>query len=247
MKRKNNNQANSGSKKFKSLGAINQSRRQFNVKNHLVSQSLIQNPIPNPGYLDFNEPQSFQSIGRRVKAATQPENRGYRSVPKRLAHNQSSSNRPIRRLMPSRLAPPISVPPRFLRTAPPPPPFRPPIPPMVMRRPLPPLPLPMFVPPVPFGSRFNAKKAANLMKAPKIGSQKKVLPNRKAKNVNKYQGQQYPLDKPWVTEEIKALHVKKLDLENRLKGKKDDKLFDEYKTVTHTFIQMYNSAKEKEV
>lgn len=54
---------------------------------------------------------------------------------------------------------------------------------------------------------------------------------------------QYPLDKPWVTEEIREEHKKKEDIENRLKGNKDDKLFAEFKVQRDKFVKMYETAR----
>ncbi|XP_058129964.1 circumsporozoite protein-like [Anopheles ziemanni] len=55
--------------------------------------------------------------------------------------------------------------------------------------------------------------------------------------------EEYPLDKPWVTEEIKAEHDKKADLANRLKGHRDDALFAQFKEQRDTFVKMYEAAR----
>uniref|UniRef100_A0A1S4HD75 DNA-binding protein K10 n=1 Tax=Anopheles gambiae TaxID=7165 RepID=A0A1S4HD75_ANOGA len=55
--------------------------------------------------------------------------------------------------------------------------------------------------------------------------------------------EEYPLDKPWVTEEIKAEHDKKADLANRLKGHRDDELFAQFKMQRDKFVKMYEAAR----
>lgn len=55
---------------------------------------------------------------------------------------------------------------------------------------------------------------------------------------------QYPIDKPWVSDEIRAVHDEKLDIENRLKGNKDDELFAQFKVQRDKFVSMYEAARE---
>lgn len=55
--------------------------------------------------------------------------------------------------------------------------------------------------------------------------------------------EEYPLDKPWVTEEIKAEHDKKCELAERLKGNKDDALFAQFKEQRDKFVKMYDAAR----
>lgn len=55
--------------------------------------------------------------------------------------------------------------------------------------------------------------------------------------------EEYPLDKPWVTEEIKAEHDKKVELAERLKGNKDDALFAQFKEQRDIFVKMYEAAR----
>nr|XP_016938785.1 DNA-binding protein K10 [Drosophila suzukii] len=56
---------------------------------------------------------------------------------------------------------------------------------------------------------------------------------------------QYPIDKPWVTDEIRTEHDKKVDIENRLKGHKDDELFAQYKGQRDKFVGLYEAAREE--
>ncbi|XP_055606115.1 DNA-binding protein K10-like [Uranotaenia lowii] len=55
--------------------------------------------------------------------------------------------------------------------------------------------------------------------------------------------EEFPLDKPWVTEEIKAEHDKKVEIADRLKGNKDDVLFAQYKEQLDKFVKMYEAAR----
>ncbi|XP_050069763.1 DNA-binding protein K10 [Anopheles maculipalpis] len=55
--------------------------------------------------------------------------------------------------------------------------------------------------------------------------------------------EEYPLDKPWVTADIKAEHDKKADLANRLKGHRDDALFAQFKEQRDKFVKMYEAAR----
>lgn len=56
-------------------------------------------------------------------------------------------------------------------------------------------------------------------------------------------GDKYPLNKPWVNDEIKAAHDKKVALSNQLKGKKDDQLFAEFKEQRDIFVKLYEAAR----
>lgn len=56
---------------------------------------------------------------------------------------------------------------------------------------------------------------------------------------------QYPIDKPWVTEDIRAEHAKKLDIENRLKGHKNDELFAQFRVQRDKFVTKYEAAREE--
>lgn len=67
---------------------------------------------------------------------------------------------------------------------------------------------------------------------------KKLKPKVPAKS-----REEYPLDKPWVTEEIKEEHNKKVELADRLKGHKDDVLFAQFKEQRDKFVKMYDAAR----
>lgn len=62
---------------------------------------------------------------------------------------------------------------------------------------------------------------------------------RTNQNVNKY-----ALDKPWVNDEIKEAHQLKTDLENQLKGKKNDEIFAKFKEQRDKFVSLYDAAKQ---
>uniref|UniRef100_A0A182W1F4 Uncharacterized protein n=1 Tax=Anopheles minimus TaxID=112268 RepID=A0A182W1F4_9DIPT len=55
--------------------------------------------------------------------------------------------------------------------------------------------------------------------------------------------EEFPLDKPWVTQDIKAEHDKKAELANRLKGHRDDALFAQFKEQRDKFVKMYEAAR----
>lgn len=79
----------------------------------------------------------------------------------------------------------------------------------------------------------NQKGVKNRRKNDRKGTKKMNL------NVDKY-----PLTKPWVTDEIKAAHDKKVELSNQLKGKKDDQLFAEFKIQRDAFVKLYEAARD---
>lgn len=159
---------------------------------------------------------------------------------------------------PHMMGPPMMPPPMSGRFGP-----RPPIPPPLMGRPpigpRPPMGMGGPMPPPRLNSQRNStggvnnsvanrrnklnrrknkkNKSKKSTEAPANGSSpttKKVAP--KLQN-------QYELDKPWVNEEIKAAHAKKVELQEKLKGVKDDKLFEEFKVQREEFVKLYDAAK----
>lgn len=62
---------------------------------------------------------------------------------------------------------------------------------------------------------------------------------RTNQNVNKYS-----LEKPWVNDEIKEVYKLKTDLENQLKGKKNDEIFAQFKEQRDKFVSLYDAAKQ---
>lgn len=127
----------------------------------------------------------------------------------------------------------------------PPPPqmMRPPMrgAPIMSRRPLPPGPMP------PFRSNNGPRNAPMKRKNKKLlqNNQRRAnrLQNRRRVGKNNPNGEKYPLTKPWVTDEMKAAHAKKVELSNQLKGKKDDELFAEFKKQHDAFVAMYEAAR----
>ncbi|XP_053693766.1 DNA-binding protein K10-like [Sabethes cyaneus] len=72
----------------------------------------------------------------------------------------------------------------------------------------------------------------------------KLLPNKKPRTKMPVKPrEEYPLDKPWVTSEIKEEHEKKVQLAERLKGHKDDALFAQFKEQRDKFVKMYDAAR----
>ncbi|KAG4072211.1 hypothetical protein HA402_007621 [Bradysia odoriphaga] len=80
----------------------------------------------------------------------------------------------------------------------------------------------------------NAQPSQKNRKKNQIKNAKRTNPN-----VNKY-----ALDKPWVNDEIKQAHQVKTDLENQLKGKKNDEIFAKFKEQRDKFVSLYDAAKE---
>lgn len=83
------------------------------------------------------------------------------------------------------------------------------------------------------GARTNLKKG------------QKVLKNGRKVKGRRNQGDRYQLTKPWVTDEIKAAHEKKVELANQLKGNKNDELFAEFKTKRDEFVKLYDAARQE--
>lgn len=149
--------------------------------------------------------------------------------------------------------PPMIPPmPPMARGGPPiPPPMGGPLPPPFMRRgngPLPPPIPPMLpprmargMPPVPFNGPITGPGKINK----KVKLNKKVTKGKSTIKTLKNLINQYPLDKPWVTDEIRGEHDKKVDIENRLKGNKDDELFAQFKVQRDKFVAMYEAAREE--
>ncbi|XP_001843093.2 DNA-binding protein K10 isoform X2 [Culex quinquefasciatus] len=89
------------------------------------------------------------------------------------------------------------------------------------------------------GPKGAAAAAVRNGKGPKVGLGKK---GTKSKEPAKPR-EEYPLDQPWVTDEIKAEHDKKVQLADRLKGNRDDALFAQFKEQRDKFVKMYDAAK----
>lgn len=90
--------------------------------------------------------------------------------------------------------------------------------------------------------RKGNQQANNRRANPKAGKNKKKG-ERKGGKKPMTNAEKYPLDKPWVTDEIKAAHDKKVELSNQLKGKKDDELFAEFKKQRDAFVTQYEAAR----
>lgn len=95
----------------------------------------------------------------------------------------------------------------------------------------------------------NVKGGANLKRGANVKGQKGqkgqvVKGGRKVKG-RRNQGDRYQINKPWVTDEIKAAHEKKVELANKLKGNKNDELFAEFKTKRDEFVKLYDAARQE--
>ncbi|XP_002010897.2 DNA-binding protein K10, partial [Drosophila mojavensis] len=157
---------------------------------------------------------------------------------------------PMRCPMPPMGGPPPPPPPFMRRNGrgpplpmplpPPPPPLMGPHMHMGPRMPLrgmPPLPGPV---PYMNGGSMNGGK----IKKPNPKLIKQALKGKSTIKTLKNLVNQYPIDKPWVNDEIRAIHDEKLDIENRLKGNKDDQLFAQFKVQRDKFVSLYEKARE---
>lgn len=96
------------------------------------------------------------------------------------------------------------------------------------------------------GGKVANGKAGNLKRNLKNqkGPVKGVKGGRKIKG-RRNQGDRYQINKPWVTDEIKAAHEKKVELANQLKGNKNDELFAEFKAKRDEFVKLYDAARQE--
>lgn len=94
------------------------------------------------------------------------------------------------------------------------------------------------------GKVANLKgRNAKPQKGQKPGQKAAPKAGRKGGKGRRNQGDRYQLSKPWVTDEIKAAHEKKVELANQLKGNKNDELFAEFKTKRDEFVKLYDAAR----
>lgn len=142
--------------------------------------------------------------------------------------------------------PPMRLPMPPMGGLPPPPPFMrrngrggpPPPPPMIRPH--------MMGPRMPLGpgGPFNMVHMNGKIKKPNPKLVKQAIKGKGTIKTLKNLVNQYPIDKPWVSDEIRAVHDEKLDIENRLKGNKDDELFAQFKVQRDKFVSMYEAARE---
>lgn len=92
----------------------------------------------------------------------------------------------------------------------------------------------------------NGKPTGGNLKGGRNLKNQKVQKNLKGgRKVGKGRRNQdrYQLNKPWVTDEIKAANEKKVELANQLKGNKNDELFAEFKAKRDEFVKLYDAAR----
>lgn len=88
-------------------------------------------------------------------------------------------------------------------------------------------------------NKANRRNVGNAQSGPKNRKKNQVKNGKRANpNVNKY-----ALDRPWVNDEIREAHQAKTDLENQLKGKKNDEIFAKFKEQRDKFVSLYDAAK----
>lgn len=97
------------------------------------------------------------------------------------------------------------------------------------------------------GNKMNNLKGGNVKRGNVKGQkgQKGPVKGRKPVKGRRNQGDRYPINKPWVNDEIKAAHEKKIELANKLKGNKNDELFAEFKTKRDEFVKLYDAARQE--
>ncbi|XP_036339641.1 DNA-binding protein K10 [Rhagoletis pomonella] len=143
---------------------------------------------------------------------------------------------------------PPMIPPMGRGPMPPPMGLQPP-PPFLRRSgrvgPIPPIPPPMIPPRMPRALPPAAFNNAGKIKKPNTKIVKKVVKGKSTIKTLKNLVNQYPIEKPWVTDEIRVEHDKKIDIENRLKGNKNDDLFAQFKVQRDKFVSMYETAREE--
>ncbi|XP_055716789.1 DNA-binding protein K10-like [Phlebotomus papatasi] len=95
------------------------------------------------------------------------------------------------------------------------------------------------------GNRMRRQQQNNNQKTQRkpTKAKGKMKPGVTGKKPNNQPQNQYSLDKPWVTQEIKDQHQKKLDLQNQLKGNRNDELFAKFKSERDKFVALYDAAK----
>uniref|UniRef100_W8BL44 DNA-binding protein K10 n=1 Tax=Ceratitis capitata TaxID=7213 RepID=W8BL44_CERCA len=198
----------------------------------------------NGGPRNFNNsgpvPPNGMNRNRRMGPPPGPMPRGNISMPpiQPQAHGfQPQMIPPMPPMGRGPIPPPLGIqpPPPFLRRSGrigPIPPIPPPMPPMIPPR------MPRAMPPAPFSNAGKIKK-------PNTKLVKKVVKGKSTIKTLKNLVNQYPIEKPWVSDEIRAEYDKKVDIENRLKGNKNDELFAEFKVQRDKFVSMYETAREE--
>lgn len=90
-------------------------------------------------------------------------------------------------------------------------------------------------------AKGNAPANLKGVRKPPPKGQKTLKNGRKIKG--RRNQDRYQLTKPWVTDEIKTAHEKKVELANQLKGNKNDELFAEFKAKRDEFVKLYDAAR----
>lgn len=223
-----------------------------NTSNAIFNPTQINDQLMDPGYLDFNIPaRPVIRSSMSFKKNRHPPN--HIRLPPQIMNNHRLPLLPppfqrrmrpsimgppsIPRPMPPHLPPPING--RFRGPPHPPPMLRPPIP---MMPPHPPMGPPPFLMGPPRGApgpmRRNKNNRRNNRSKQGLRSNAGGANNRNRRiQVNKYD-----INKPWVTDEIRQCFEKKVELENKLKGNKNDQLFAEFKVQRDKFVKMYEAS-----
>lgn len=95
------------------------------------------------------------------------------------------------------------------------------------------------------GNKVSNAKGGNLKRNLKGQKGQKIVKGGRKVKGRRNQGDRYQINKPWVTDEIKAAHEKKVELANKLKGNKNDELFAEFKAKRDEFVKLYDAARQE--
>lgn len=220
-----------------------------------IYPNQINDQLMDPGYMDFNIPASpIIKSSMQFKKIRHPPN--HIRLPPQIMNNQRLPLLPPifqRRMGP----PPIPMRPMPILPHLPPPlngRFRgprhnhnnmmpPPPHPIMARLPLhPPMGPPLFLM-GPMGPRIAGHPLRRNKNNRRNNRSKQSSLGGGGNNRNRrIQVNKYDINKPWVTDEIKEIFEKKVELENKLKGNKNDQLFAEFKLQRDKFVKMYERS-----
>lgn len=238
-----------------------------NNSNAIFNSNQINDQLMDPGYMDFNIPaRPIIKSSMPFKKNRQPPS--HIRLPPQIMNNQRPLLPPpfrhIPPMPPRRMRPPTMGPPPIPMRSMPPPPINgrfhgprhnmpPPPPPML--RPHPIMAMPQHAPMGPPRFLMGPMGPRNVAGHPMRRNKNNRRNNRSKQNLSNNGGggggnnrnrriqiNKYDINKPWVTVEIREVFDKKVELENKLKGNKNDQLFAEFKIQRDKFVKMYEAS-----
>lgn len=235
-----------------------------NNLNAIFNPNQINDQLIDPGYMDFNIPaRPIIKSPMQFKKNRQPPN--HIRLPPQIMNQRRLPLLPPPSFQRRMLRPPIMGPPPIpMRPMPMPPHLPPPLngrfrgprhnhnnmmpppppPHPIMARlpPHPPMGPPMFLM-GPMGLRNGAGHPLRRNKNNRRNNRSKQSLSGGGNNRSRrIQVNKYDINKPWVTDEIKEIFEKKVELENKLKGNKNDQLFAEFKVQRDKFVKIYEAS-----